>query len=192
MRASFKALIERTEKIRVPIATKLVLSFLIIVVFISAVYMIVGVQLISNRIVSEAQDKVRHDLNAARELYLSNLEQVNSAVRINANRFFLRDALLSGDFSEAYHELQQVRQNEGLDVLTLTDETGEVILRTSFFDHTGDDQSDNELVKAVMDYNVPVSTTLIVSAEELNQESPLLANQAQISFIDTPLAREKR
>jgi len=191
MRASFKALIERTEKIRVPIATKLVLSFLIIVVFISAVYMIVGVQLISNRIVSEAQDKVRHDLNAARELYLSNLEQVNSAVRINANRFFLRDALLSGDFSEAYHELQQVRQNEGLDVLTLTDETGEVILRTSFFDHTGDDQSDNELVKAVMDYNVPVSTTLIVSAEELNQESPLLANQAQISFIDTPLARER-
>ena len=181
----------RTKEIRVPIATKLVLSFLIIVVFISTIYMIVGVQLISNRIVSEAQDKVRHDLNAARELYLSNLEQINSAVRINANRFFLRDALLTGNFSEAYHELQQVRQGEGLDVLTLTDETGEVILRTSFFDHTGDNQADNELVKAVLEYNVPVSSTLLVTGEELNQESPLLANQAHISFIETPLARER-
>ena len=191
MRAALKTLMPRTKKIRVPIATKLVLSFLIIVVFIITIYMIVGVQLISNRIVSEAQDKVRHDLNAARELYLSNLEQINSVVRTNANRFFLRDALLTGNFSEAYHELQQVRQGEGLDVLTLTDETGEVILRTSFFDNTGDNQADNELIKAVMEYNVPVSSTLLVSGEELNQESPLLANQAHISFIDTPLARER-
>jgi len=191
MRASFEAIIERTKGIRVPIATKLVLSFLIIVVFISAIYMIVGVQLISNRIVSEAQDKVRHDLNSARELYLSNLEQINSAVRINANRFFLRDALVTGDFSEAYHELQHIRQVEGLDVLTLTDDTGEVLLRTSFFDNTGDDQSDNELVKAVLEYDVPVATTLVVPGEELNQESPLLANQAYVAFIDTPLARER-
>ena len=191
MRAALKTLLPRTKEIRVPIATKLVLSFLIIVVFISAVYMIIGVQLISNRIVSEAQDKVRHDLNAARELYLSNLEQINSAVRINANRFFLRDALLSGEFTQASHELQRVRQNEGLDVLTLTDENGNVLLRTSFFDNTGDDQSDNELVKAIMDYEVPVSSTMIVSGDELSQESPILANQARISFIDTPLARER-
>lgn len=191
MRAALKTLLPRTKEIRVPIATKLVLSFLIIVVFISAVYMIIGVQLISNRIVSEAQDKVRHDLNAARELYLSNLEQINSAVRINANRFFLRDALTSGEFMQASHELQRVRQNEGLDVLTLTDENGKVLLRTSFFDNTGDDQSDNELVKAIMEYEVPVSSTMIVSGDELSQESPILANQARISFIDTPLARER-
>ena len=191
MRASFEALIGRTKEIRVPIATKLVLSFLIIVVFISAIYMIAGVQLISNRIVSEAQDKVRNDLNAARELYLSNLEQINTAVRINANRFFLKDALLTGDINEAYHELQRVRRDEGLDVLTLTDETGEVILRTSFFDHTGDNQADNELVKAVLEYDVPVASTLLISGEELNQESPLLANQAYMTFIDTPLARER-
>jgi len=191
MRAALKTLLPRTKEIRVPIATKLVLSFLIIAVFISTIYMIVGVQLISNRIVSEAQDKVRNDLNTARELYLSNLEQINSVVRINANRFFLRDALASGEIDAAYKELQHVRQNEKLDVLTLTDDSGKVILRTSFFDHTGDDQSDNELVKAVLEYKVPVSTTLIVSEHELNQESPLLASQAHIDFIDTPLARER-
>lgn len=191
MRSSWEAFIGRTKEIRVPIATKLVLSFLIIVVFISTVYMIVGVQLITNRIVSEAQDKVRHDLNSARELYLSNLEQINTAVRINANRFFLKEALLSGELQDAYHELQHVRQEEGLDVLTLTDETGKVVLRTSFFDNRGDDQSDNELVRTVLDYQVPVASTLLVTGEELAQESPLLANQAHFTFIDTPLARER-
>jgi two-component system NtrC family sensor kinase len=168
-----------------------VLSFLIIVVLISAIYMIVGVQLISNRIVSEAQDKVRHDLNAARELYLGDQERINSSVRINANRFFLQNALISEDFTQAYHELQKVRQEENLDVLNLTDEKGKVLIRTSFFDRTGDDQSGNELVKSVLNYGVPVSSTLIVSEEELNLESPLLANQAHLDLIDTPLARER-
>lgn len=191
MRAALKTLLPRTKEIRVPIATKLVLSFLIIVVFISAIYMIVGVQLISNRIVSEAQDKVRHDLNAAREIYLSYLERINSAVRINANRFFIRDALVSGEINDAYHELQHVRQIEDLDVLTLTNAAGKVILRTSFFDHTGDDLSQNELVKAVLDYEVPITTSLIVSSADLNQESPLLANQARIEIVDTPLAGER-
>ena len=92
-----KELVGRTKGIRIPIATKLVLGFLVIVAFISTVYMVVGVQLINNRIVSEAQDKVQHDLNAARELYLGRLELINDAVRITSERFFLRDALLSGN-----------------------------------------------------------------------------------------------
>ncbi|MFN2262730.1 MAG: cache domain-containing protein [Anaerolineales bacterium] len=190
MLASFEVLRARTKEIRLPIAAKLVLSFLIIVVFISTIYMIVGIQLINNRILSEAQDKVRHDLNSAREIYLGDLDRITSAVRINANRFFLRDALISGDYTKAYFELQDVRHAENLDVLTLTDDTGKVLLRTTYIDHIGDDQSDNKLVKAVLEDRSPKSSTLIISGEELSQESPMLAKQARMSIIDTPLARE--
>ena len=49
MRAALKTLMPRTAQIRVPIATKLVLSFLIIVVFIRAIYMLAGVQLVGIR-----------------------------------------------------------------------------------------------------------------------------------------------
>ena len=117
MRSSILDIVGISKAIRVPITTKLVIGFLIIVVFISTVYLVVGVQLINNRIVSEAQDKVRHDLNAARELYLGNLERINASVRTTADRFFLREAILSGNFEEAYQELWRVRQEEGLDVL---------------------------------------------------------------------------
>ncbi len=191
MRASLQTLVGRSKDIRIPIATKLVLGFLIIVAFISTIYMVVGVQLISNRIVSEAQNKVSHDLNAARELYLGNLERINAAVRITADRFFLREALLSGDLEAAYHELRRVRQQEGLDVLTLTDENGTVILRTSYIDHLGDNQSSDELIHAVLDDQEPIASTTLVSGEDLVRESPLLAKKAYFSFIDTPLARAR-
>jgi two-component system NtrC family sensor kinase len=186
-----KELVGRTKGIRIPIATKLVLGFLVIVAFISTVYMVVGVQLINNRIVSEAQDKVRHDLNAARELYLGRLELINDAVRITSERFFLRDALLSGDLDMASHELWRVKNQEGLDILTLTDASGNVILRTSYIDNVGDNMSHDQLIKAVIEDKKPISSTILVSGEDLNEESPLLAQDARFKFIETPRARPR-
>lgn len=192
MRNSWLDLVGITKDIRVPITTKLVLGFLIIVAFISTIYMIVGVQLINNRIVSEAQDKVRHDLNAARELYLGNLERINASVRTTSNRFFLKEAILSGNLDTAYQELWRVRQDEGLDILTLTDDQGRVILRTRNFDYYGDDQSNDELIQAVLTNKEPIASTTLVSGSDLAHESPLLAKKAHFTFIDTPLARERK
>lgn len=191
MMGFLKALVGRTKEIRIPIATKLVLGFLVIVAFISTVYMVVGVQLISNRIVSEAQDKVRHDLNAAREIYLGRLELINDAVRMTSERFFLRDALLSGNLDVANHELWRIKNQEGLDILTLTDASGNVILRTSYIDNVGDNQSHDELIKAVMKDKKPIASTILISGEDLNEESPLLAQKAYFNFIETPRARPR-
>ena len=64
--------------VRIPIATKLILGFLLIIVITSIVFIAVGVQLIGDRIVSEAQEMVGQDLNAAREIYLSDLRRINT------------------------------------------------------------------------------------------------------------------
>jgi two-component system NtrC family sensor kinase len=186
-----KAIIDRAKGIRIPITTKLVLGFLVIVAFISTVYMVVGVQLINNRIVSEAQDKVRHDLNSARELYLGRLELINDAVRMTSERFFLREALLSGNLDVANHELWRIKNQEGLDILTLIDASGNVILRTSYIDNVGENQSHDELIKAVMETKEPIASTILVSSEDLYEESPLLAQQAEFTFIETPRARPR-
>lgn len=191
MMGLLKALVGRTKEIRIPIATKLVLGFLVIVAFISTVYMVVGVQLISSRIVSEAQDKVRHDLNAAREIYLGRLELINDAVRMTSERFFLGDALLSGNLDVANHELWRIKNQEGLDILSLTDASGNVILRTSYIDNVGDNQSHDELIKAVMKDKKPIASTILISGEDLNEESPLLAQKAYFNFIETPRARQR-
>jgi len=175
--------------VRVPIATKLILSFLLIIVIISAVFMVVGVQLISNRIVSEAQEKVRHDLNTAREIYLSKLSHINDVVRLTADRFFIEEAILSGNIEEAKIELLRIKNMGELDVLTITDASGSVLLRTSNLSLSGDDQSDDDLVKEVLDRQVPIASTSIVNADDIRKESPLLAELAYFKFIDTPMAR---
>ena len=184
-RSGFK----RQNGVRVPIATKLILSFLLIIVIISLVFIVVGVQLISNRIVSEAQEKVRHDLNAAREIYLSKLCHINDVVRLTANRLDIEEAILSGSIEEAKIELLRIKNMEELDVLTITDASGRVLLRTSNLSLSGDDQSDDDLVKEVLDRQVPIASTSIVNVDELHKESPLLAELAFFKFIDTPMAR---
>ena len=184
-RSGFK----RQNGVRVPIATKLILSFLLIIVIISAVFMVVGVQLISNRIVSEAQEKVRHDLNAAREIYLSKLCHINDVVRLTADRFFIEEAILSGNLEAAKIALLRIKDKEELDVLTITDASGRVLLRASNLSLSGDDQSDDDLVKVVLERQVPIASTSIVNVDDIRKESPLLAELAYFNFIDTPMAR---
>jgi two-component system NtrC family sensor kinase len=177
--------------VRIPIATKLILGFLLIIVITSIVFIAVGVQLIGDRIVSEAQEMVGQDLNAAREIYLSDLRRINDVVRFTAGRFFLKDALLSDKIDQVTEELVKVKEGERLDVLTLTDQSGTVLFRTSNVDLLGDNQSHDELVNAVLRNKAPVAATSIIAADDLQRESPHLAEQAYFEFIDTPKARAR-
>ena len=187
-RRSGFALISK-DGVRIPIATKLILSFLLIIILLSAIFTVAGIHLISNRIVAEAQDKVRHDLNSAREIYQSELEHINDVVRLTAGRFFLTDAMTAGNIDPATQELSRVRLREGLDILTLTDATGNILFRASNPGSSKDGNGYDELVSVVLSRKVPVAATVIVSGEELRRESPRLAEQAYFKFIDTPMAR---
>lgn len=172
-----------------PIATKLILSYLPIIIITSGVFTIVGIRLISNRILTEAQEKVRHDLNSAQEIYQSNLYHIRDVVRLTSTRFFITDALLSGNTSSLNEELIKIKNEEHLDILSLTDATGEVIFRASnpsapIFPKTYD-----ELVASVLSQKMSVVATSLISRDELSRESPQLVNQAYLKLIDTPKAR---
>lgn len=177
------------RNVRVSISTKLILSFLGIIAIGSAVFIIVGVQLIGDRIVAEAQEKVRHDLNTAREMYESRLEQTHDVIRFTAERFFLRDALISGDFENVASELMKIRRTEGLDILTVTDRDGRVLQRSDNPVLAGDDQSTDPLVREVLARREPIAASAIVSAAELQKESQGLAERACCDVVDTPRAR---
>lgn len=176
---------------RIPIATRLALSFLLIIVIISTIFTIVGIQLIGNRIVTEAQEKVSHDLNSAREIYQSQLRHINDVVRLTADRYYIKDALISGDVEKFAAELVRVKKGEGFDILNITDTSGNVLLRANNLSLAGDNQTHNELVAAALSRNIPVYATTIISVEDLQMESPSLVEQAHFTFIDTPMARPR-
>ncbi|MBE3040111.1 MAG: hypothetical protein IMZ62_15040, partial [Chloroflexi bacterium] len=174
---------------RIPIAIRLILSFLLIIVVTNLLFTIVGVQIIGNRIVAEAQEKVGRDLNSAREIYLSKLNHLNDVVRLTADRFYIKDALISGDIGRFAEELVRVKVSEGLDLLTITDPSGNVLLRANNINLSGDSQYHNEFVAEAINRNVPVAGTMILPIEDLRLESQLLVEQAHFTFIDTPMAR---
>jgi two-component system, NtrC family, sensor kinase len=174
------------------IATRLSLSLLVTITLSGLLFTIVGVSTISNLIVNEAEERVRNDLNAARLIYSYKLDQIHQAAEFTAVRTFIADILLQKDTAQEYtSEVIQFKANEGLDILTFTDNHGIVVLRASNPGRKGDDQSGQELVSAVLRTGKPADGTIIMSAAELQIESPQLATQAHFVFVDTPMARPR-
>jgi two-component system NtrC family sensor kinase len=176
---------------KVRIATKLTLSFLLVIILTSVTFSVVGVKVIGGRVVAEAQAKVHTDLNSAREIFLNRLVAINDVVRLTADRVLLMETLLSGDAKQAAEAIGRIRTREKLDILTVTDRTGRVLLRTSNLAAVGDDQSGDILVREVLKRKESVAAPCIVSGEDLRRESPLLAQQAYFKFIETPKARAR-
>jgi two-component system NtrC family sensor kinase len=176
---------------RIPIATKLILGYLLVCLIVGVTFGVVGVRIIGGLIVSEAQEKVRTDLNAAREIYHNHLVQIGDRVRFVADRTFVRDGSVRKDRAKLVETLAAIGQREKLDMLGITDATGKVLLRATNPEVSGDDLGQNPLVREVLRRREPVTSTCVVPAEQLRNESPALAERARFEFIPTPKARPR-
>ena len=176
----------------IPLATKLVLSYLVIVVVTAVVFGLVGTRVIGNLIMSEARSTVRNDLKAAREILLGRLSHVAYAVRFTADRsILLRDAIVAGRPERVLDELRRIREREGLDFLTLTDGAGLVLLRTSGGNKHGDMVAGDDLLREALTARAPVASIALMSEGALGLEAPELAERAHIPVIATPRARPR-
>ncbi len=174
---------------KIRLRLKLILSFLSIIVIVGVTSTLVGVHLIGDRIVNQAQEKVELDLNSAREVYKDKIRDVSISIRLTALRFFLKDAISRNDIARLKIELRRIRERESLDILNLTDKDGKVIVRARNPVIYGDDQSDDELVKEAISKKEVVASTLIIPMDELLKEGEDLAEQAYIKLIQTPKAK---
>ncbi len=175
---------------KILLKTKLIVSLLSVVLISGLISTVVGVKLIGNTIVRQAQDKVRLDLNSAREVYYEESKDIRDVIRFTAIRFFLKDAILANDREKLTTELQRIRETESLDILTLVDAKGCVLVRTRNSMLYGD-KTNNEIVNCVLSEKQPVVATQILTREELVKESEYLAEQARIELVPTSKARPR-
>src|SRR4030042_2096211 len=171
------------------IAHKLILGFLLVSIVSTAIFVFAGIRLMTNRIVAETQDRIRNDLNAAREIYSGEARHINDVVRLNARRPIIQDALFSEDSTDIVNDLINVKETETLDFLTLTDEFGNVVLRTNYPYNLSDSLAQDEVINSVMNTKETVTTTTILTEGELKLESPVLAEKAHFNIIDTLMAK---
>ncbi|MBM3294783.1 MAG: HAMP domain-containing protein [Candidatus Aminicenantes bacterium] len=173
-----------------PLRRKLLLSFLAVIAFGGVITLIVGTRLEHRTIIDLAQAKVRHDLASAWMMYHERLNAIADVVRLSAAREFLEDALRTGRRDGLALKLDLIRQEYGLDVLTLTDGRGRVVVRSRRPETSGDDQSGDPFVERAL-AGQTVAGTQIVSGKELLKEGPDLFERAYFAFIPTPKAAER-
>lgn len=170
-----------------PLRTKLVLSFLIVIIIGGLLSLSFGSRLVKNTLIDQAQAKVKHDLAAAWMVFNEKLNHIKEIVRLTAEREGIKRAIKENNKDTLLKYLCRLREENGLDVLTLTDSAGIVIVRTRNPDVIGDDQSKDEIIKWASKKGV-LAYPQIVCRDELIKEGKDLADQAYMEFIDTPKA----
>ena len=175
---------------KISIKLKLVLFFLLVIIITGLISTIVGTHLIGDRIVKQAQKKVKLDLNTAREIYLEKIREVKTTVRLTALRYFLKNAFIKDDFKSLEADLKKISENENLDFLTLTDKDGKVILRVKNPGMTGDSQAHDNIIRKVIEEKREIAATQVINRTKLSIESEELANIACIEFVRSPKAKE--
>jgi hypothetical protein len=157
--------------------TKLILSFLGVIVLGAILTMIFGSRLVKNAIINEAQEKVKYDLSSAWMVFNDRLNHIGAIISFTAERESIQDAIVNKKTEILLRYLNRVRTQRGLDVLTLTDSAGKVIVRTRNPEIKGDDQSEDEIIKKALDGG-NFASPQIVSREELLKEGAELADRA--------------
>jgi two-component system NtrC family sensor kinase len=174
----------------ISLRAKLTVSFLVVIIVTGVVATVVGITLISEGVIREVESKVKEDLNAAREIYNQKLRELEDAVFYTALRkFAVGNALLANDKDTLLQALKLAAEKAGLDILTITDKNGKVVLRVRNPEVFGDSQKDDEIVSKVLRNRKPVSSTQIVPREELAKEADELARRAHIRLVPTPKAK---
>ncbi|HEX7319023.1 MAG TPA: cache domain-containing protein [bacterium] len=178
--------------IKISLRTKLLVSLVSVILISGVISTVAGVRLIGNDIIKQAQDKVRTDLNSAREIYNELLKDAKNITRFTSTRVLVRDAVVKNDRQYLVNVLAQVLKSENLDILIALDAGGRVITRANNPSVYGDDLSSNALLQRVINDRLSTATTILLAENQLQREGDALVRQAAIEILHTPMAKYQR
>jgi len=171
------------------LSRRMILSMLSVVVISGGVSALIGGYLLWWHLSRQAENRVRQDLNAAREFYHQRLETMETALRHTALGEWFSQATARKDAGYLARRLDAVGANAQVDLLYVTDSEGNVIHRAQWPAFSGDPLEDDLLVKLVLATEKAVSGTMLVPIETLEKQEPSLAERARIRLLATPKAR---
>ena len=149
-----------------------------------------GLYLINEKIANQAQEKVRTDLNSAREVYRNELDRIGELVDLTAASPFAVAAFGTGDRAVIAQLLASLQTKKHLDILTAVDAYGQVIYRAHNPQLSGDHPTNSVFLSRALS-GVAVTGSAVLSEHQLAAENPLLAQRASISLVTTPHSRPR-
>ncbi len=171
------------------IRSKLTLAALTPLLAAMAVISFLGFYLINAWVVGEAQKKVRNDLEAARAEFLHEKNSLLDSLHFIVNNLSLRGALAQKDLPALVRQVGEVQVREQLDLLTLTDSDGRVLVYGGNPAAGGGPVNDSAYVRSALAGNI-FSGTLLLPRSQLLRENPAAAARAVIPLA--PAAKNGR
>jgi len=173
---------------------RLFIWFAGLVLVFGALSAFLGIWVINQRVVQEAQTRVRYDLSSAWAVYQSQLREMETIVRLVAVRGPLVEACHAEKWDDraAWAEIQGIlgkaRLDFDLDFLGVVTPEGRVVARANPPYRTGDYITAEPIVAKARS-GTAASGTVIVSSEELGREADGLVDKAFLPLQQTPHAR---
>ena len=153
------------------------------------VSLLVGGQLIYKAVVNEATNRIRLDLNAAREIYSTRINNVAVSLNITTLGPGFRSALEMRDAPQLVGRLMRLAQQTELDFAGIVTNDGKTLCRIGPNPIPKETTSaDNPLANFVLQRRVAVSGTVVLNKEFLFAEDPELADRARIKLLPTARA----
>jgi two-component system NtrC family sensor kinase len=153
-----------------------------------AVALIVGGQLLYKSVLNEAHNRVRLDLNAAREIYLSRIKGVKVVLNITSIGPLFRSALEKQDLQRLISQLSIVAQQSELDFMGVVTKRGGTLCRIGPNSIPKGNSPPNPIANLVLQKQIGIFGTVVLPNEFLFSENPELAERSRIKLLSTKRA----
>jgi len=171
---------------------RLISAFLGVCILVGGLSLLVGGQLLNKSVLNEAANRIRLDLNAAREIYYNDETRLRLALQIAGQERSCLQAVSLRDTEYLKDRLGTLAGEIRLDFGGVVDPSGRTLVRLT---GSGDAQVEggsllpsNPAALLCLENRSTVSGTVILDREILMAENPELAKQARIALIPTPRA----
>lgn len=168
--------------------SKLILSLIGVSFLVCGVALLVGGQLLYKAVLNEAYNRVRLDLNAAREIYFNRIKGLKIALNITSIGPVFLSALEKHDVQKLVSRLSVVARQTELDFMGVVTKDGKTLCRIGPNSMPRENSPPNPIANLALQKQVAVSGTLILSNELLFSENPELAERARIKLLPTKMA----
>jgi two-component system NtrC family sensor kinase len=153
-----------------------------------AVALVVGGQLLYKAVLNEATNRVRLDLNAAREIYLSRIKGMKVALNITSIGPVFRSALEKQDLQTLINRLSVVAQQTELDFMGVVTKEGKTLCRIGPNSTPRGKSPPNPIANLVLQKQIGIFGTAVLSNEFLFSENPELAERSRMKLLPTKRA----
>jgi two-component system, NtrC family, sensor kinase len=170
--------------------TKLFQAFAVLVLVFGLLSAFIGLRIIKDRVVGEAQEQVRLDLGSAWATYNFKLHDIETILDLIAIKKAVVDAAAdrTWDTADIRQRLEVIQTSFKLDFLSIVSPEGQVVFRAAAPHNIGDFRSqDTAIAKALK--GQPVFGTVVMSRDELQKEGDGLVEHAYLALDETPHAR---